>query len=200
MRTRIDWAAVQVYHDAGHTRGQCRSHFGFSLNSWTRAVRRGNLRPNRAFIRRYDWDEVQRYHDAGHERAACKARFGLCDHSWYAAINRGALIPRPKRYAKPSRPLEAILKNKNRYHVKQHLIKAGILVNRCEQCGISEWRGLPLTIQIDHRNGRKNDHRIENLRMLCPNCHSQTETYGARNRGRNSTPVSFLITEYSRVV
>ena len=48
--------------------------------------------------------------------------------------------------------------------------------------GSRSWLGKPLSIQIDHRNGIRSDHRLENLRMLCPNCHSQTETYGAKNR------------------
>ena len=56
----------------------------------------------------------------------------------------------------------------------------------CELCGLSDtWRGQPLRLEIDHSNGRHNDNRPENLRYLCPNCHSQTETYCARNIGRS---------------
>ncbi|MBV9700071.1 MAG: HNH endonuclease, partial [Candidatus Eremiobacteraeota bacterium] len=65
-------------------------------------------------------------------------------------------------------------------------LAAGVLTNVCQDCGLTEWRGRPLIIQIDHRNGVHNDHRLENLRMLCPNCHSQTDTYAARNRRRFS--------------
>lgn len=53
---------------------------------------------------------------------------------------------------------------------------------RCTLCGVDEeWNGRPLTLQLDHINGVHNDHRIENLRLLCPNCHSQTNTFCSRN-------------------
>lgn len=48
---------------------------------------------------------------------------------------------------------------------------------RCKICGITDWLGTPLVLHLDHVNGINNDNRRENLRLLCPNCHSQTETY-----------------------
>jgi hypothetical protein len=73
-----------------------------------------------------------------------------------------------------------------RDHLKARLIKAGLKENRCEQCGISSWRGKPLSVQLHHKNGDGTDNRIENLEFLCPNCHSQTDTYGGRNGHRRS--------------
>jgi hypothetical protein len=64
------------------------------------------------------------------------------------------------------------------------LIAAGRLENRCEECGISEWRGRPLSLDLHHRNGVKDDNRLENLTLLCPNCHRQTDTFAGRNRRR----------------
>ena len=75
---------------------------------------------------------------------------------------------------------------KSRTNLKNRLLEAGILQNRCEECGLTEWRGKRLSIQIDHVNGVRDDNRLENLRMLCPNCHSQTETFASRNRGKYS--------------
>lgn len=50
-------------------------------------------------------------------------------------------------------------------------------------CGIgNEWNGKPLTLQLDHINGDHSDNRLENLRILCPNCHSQTSTWGMKSR------------------
>ena len=52
----------------------------------------------------------------------------------------------------------------------------------CAGCGIAEWCGKPLALHLDHVNGVHNDNRHENLRFLCPNCHSQTDTYCNRVR------------------
>lgn len=68
--------------------------------------------------------------------------------------------------------------------LKNRLIKEGRLEYKCALCGISEWMGLPLSLHLDHENGKNNDHRIENLRFLCPNCHSQTDTYAGKNKGK----------------
>lgn len=68
--------------------------------------------------------------------------------------------------------------------LKIRLVNEGKLEYKCKICGINEWLGQKLSLQLDHINGINNDHRIENLRFLCPNCHSQTETYAGKNKGR----------------
>jgi len=83
-------------------------------------------------------------------------------------------------------PLEDILVEnstyQNRTRLKERLIKGGILENRCYKkgCGISEWNGEVISLQLEHNNGINNDNRIENLELLCPNCHSQTKTYAGK--------------------
>lgn len=69
----------------------------------------------------------------------------------------------------------------NLYSLKKRLIKENVLEYKCELCGINEWLGEKLTLHLDHKNGTNIDNRKENLRFLCPNCHSQTDTYAGRN-------------------
>ena len=66
--------------------------------------------------------------------------------------------------------------------LKERLVREGRLEYKCQNCGIKEWQSKPLSLHLDHINGKNNDHRIENLRFLCPNCHSQTDTYAGRNK------------------
>jgi hypothetical protein len=73
------------------------------------------------------------------------------------------------------------------YKLKQKLLSKNILENKCSICDNSgEWCGKELSLQLDHINGINNDNRLENIRLLCPNCHSQTETFsGKRNKVNN---------------
>jgi 5-methylcytosine-specific restriction endonuclease McrA len=53
----------------------------------------------------------------------------------------------------------------------------------CCGCGLTEWRGLPITLEVEHLDGNHSNHKESNLLLLCPNCHSQTETYRGKNKG-----------------
>lgn len=66
--------------------------------------------------------------------------------------------------------------------LKSRLLTEGILEYRCYTCGINKWLDQDITLQIDHINGDHLDHRIDNLRLLCPNCHSQTPTHKSKNK------------------
>lgn len=67
--------------------------------------------------------------------------------------------------------------------LKLDLIKNNLLENKCQECGLPPlWNNRKLVLQLDHINGVRTDNRLENLRLLCPNCHTQTITYGGKNR------------------
>jgi Zn finger protein HypA/HybF involved in hydrogenase expression len=73
----------------------------------------------------------------------------------------------------------------SRYNLKQRLIDEKLKEYKCECCGIgNEWNGKELKLQLDHINGINNDNRIENLRFICPNCHSQSDTFSGKNSSR----------------
>ncbi len=94
--------------------------------------------------------------------------------------NKGRSLPRPVK------PLKEILVKNSRYDgraLKSRLIKESLLKEQCNKCGLGpHWQGEKLTLQLEHINGDHLDNRIENLEMLCPNCHTQTKTWGYKKR------------------
>lgn len=92
-----------------------------------------------------------------------------------------------KNFSHPKFDLECILVEDTKYtnmsRLKKRLIAANLIEYKCSKCGNSgEWMGEELILQLDHINGNNRDNRIENLRFLCPNCHSQTETFCGKNK------------------
>ena len=86
-------------------------------------------------------------------------------------------------------PLHEILEGKHpQYqtnHLRKRLLNEGLMENKCSECGITEWNNKPIVNELDHIDGVSDNHLTENLRLLCPNCHSQTPTYCGRNIGKN---------------
>jgi hypothetical protein len=91
---------------------------------------------------------------------------------------------RPKSNSTRSIPIVEILNGKHPnykgYELKKRLFKEEIKKEQCEKCGITEWLGEPIVLELDHINGDSSDHNLNNLRIYCPNCHSQTPTWKNR--------------------
>lgn len=87
----------------------------------------------------------------------------------------------------PKIPIEDIIFNNRHphyqsYKLKKRLIEEGVKKYRCERCGINAWRGKQLALELHHVDGNRTNHNLDNLQLLCPNCHSQTGTFRARNK------------------
>jgi DNA-binding CsgD family transcriptional regulator len=130
--------------------------------------------------RRYDWEEVQRYYDTGRSIRECAQHFGFSRQTWHAATKRGAVMARPQRM--PLEVLCAAATPRGRRNLKRRLIAAAVKEERCEVCGLTEWRGAPVSLALHHVNGDRHDNRLANLKLLCPNCHAQTESWSRRNQ------------------
>jgi len=96
------------------------------------------------------------------------------------------------KFAFPKELKDYLVKGKKRHnssHLKKRLYEENLLEEKCVGCGIGNiYNNNPITLQMDHINGINTDNRIENLRILCPNCHSQTATFGGRNTSYKVQP------------
>lgn len=64
--------------------------------------------------------------------------------------------------------------------LSKRLVKEGYKKYQCEHCGIQHWNGKPISLELDHIDGNNGNHSLDNLQLLCPNCHSQTDTYRSK--------------------
>jgi 5-methylcytosine-specific restriction endonuclease McrA len=100
----------------------------------------------------------------------------------YKPNQAGKNIPKP---SKKKIPLLEILNGLHPQYqsnmLRIRLIAEGIKEHKCECCGNHEWLGSAISLEVDHINGNSKDHILENLRILCPNCHAQTDTYRGKN-------------------
>jgi transposase-like protein len=148
-------------------------------------ARRLNRPADPRFARRYDWSSIQAYYDEGYSIRECARRFGFCVETWHRAVRAGLLASRPA-----AAPIGTYLvkgRRVNRHHLKLRLLDSGLKTHRCEVCGIDEWQGKPISMSLHHLNGDGDDNRLENLQLLCANCHSQTSNFGSRNPKRTRT-------------
>jgi hypothetical protein len=86
----------------------------------------------------------------------------------------------------PAKPLDEVLvegRFTQSSDLRSRIVSAGLKKPQCEECRRRTWNGKAIPLELDHVNGRRDDNRFHNLRLLCPNCHAQTPTYRGRNIG-----------------
>ncbi len=150
-----NWAEVQAFYDVGHSIVETRIHFGMESNTLTAAKRRGDFKPAKQM--RYTTTNIRE------------------------SIKRGRRAPLDKVFVADS--------SFNTGNVKKIILRENLILYccvgmNCPLKGIEnpKWAGREIVLHLDHRNGIRADHRLDNLRFLCPNCHSQTATYCGRNK------------------
>lgn len=143
--------------------------------SYAQVLRRLGLKPGGTVYRRLQ----ERITELGLDTSAMKGQ----------AWARGLKAPSPPSY---TYQLDEILVKDSRYlnnvTLKKRLLRADLLVEVCYVCGLREWRGQTAPLRLDHINGDRRDNRLENLRMICPNCDAFQDTHCARNIGRYDDP------------
>jgi len=95
-----------------------------------------------------------------------------------------------KYYGKRYSSIEDVLvqnKDTSSVSLKKRLLKENYFEHKCYKCNLTEWNGKPIPIELEHISGDKLDNRLENLTILCPNCHAQTDTYRGKNAKKRYT-------------
>ena len=93
-----------------------------------------------------------------------------------------------KGSSQPQKEIEIYLSNQ--YPIKSHklrlrLIREKILTKECSSCHLNTWLNQPIPLELDHIDGNHSNNTLNNLRLICPNCHAQTPTYRGKNIGRS---------------
>jgi DNA-binding CsgD family transcriptional regulator len=177
----------------GVSRADIATRLGVTRSTVTYHARRLGEPIDETCARRYDWAKIQAYYDHGHSVRACSRVFGFSLQSWHAARLRGQLVTRSA--AMPLSDLLVVDRHRSRQNVKRRLLAEGLKQAACEICGSDTWLGQPIPLDLHHANRVRNDNRLENLMLLCPNCHAAVEGEAS---ARSSSPVAIVAAERQR--
>ncbi|MCW2678824.1 MAG: hypothetical protein JWM62_225 [Frankiales bacterium] len=145
-------------------------------DSWAKAARRLGV-PGNAGERRIKGLALEAGLDTAH----------FLGQGWNRGVRLGG------REAEPLRTLLVRGRYVGTSRLRHRLLREQVLEACCAACGRDTWEGAPIPLELDHLNGDRTDNRLENLRLLCPNCHARTDTYRGRNIGasgaRETVPI-----------
>lgn len=136
----------------------------------------------------YDWNKIQKDIDLGLSVRECCQKYGFCKASYSKAVVSGKVIPK-QRFAQLELIDMLLFCNGRRTtayerkSIRKAMINHG-LPYQCNMCGASKWMEKILTLEVDHIDGNPKNNVVKNLRLLCPNCHSTTDTWRGRNINR----------------
>lgn len=155
----------------------------------------------------HDWQQIQLFYDEGHSINEIKSSFHIDSETLRGARERGELVFAERGCSDRKSLLRKTRVDRGKTScpnlvdmlivdsphatsvIRKAIKRQGLIPYHCfnEECCLHGdktpvWNGKTLVLHLDHKNGKRTDHRVENLRWLCPNCHSQTETYCGRNK------------------
>jgi hypothetical protein len=176
-KSKYDWAELQAYYDKGNSWRAVTAQFGVYNLSIQKAVKRGDLvsRDRADAVRLATGGSLPEqgkciYCEADFEYRPAQQTGKYCSNTCRAKYQR--------EIETPQRVLEGVASDRA---VRSYLIEKD---NRCSICEINEWHGQPLNLQMDHIDGNCDNNTLDNCRLLCPNCHSLTDTFGRKNHGK----------------
>jgi hypothetical protein len=147
------------------------------LNSWEKSGIKPNNIPKQEFI-----DICENSESMAHAASKLGLHFNTfkkyaVDYGCYKTNQAGKGIKKNIQTR-----IENLKDYATRASVRKRIIRDNLIAYECNECGLSEWKGKKLSLHLDHIDGNAWNHELSNLRFLCPNCHSLTETYTGKNK------------------
>lgn len=119
------------------------------------------------------------------------------DTSHWTSTNKGKILPR-RQAETILKPVDGAYKEKSTILLRA-MLESGIEY-RCRRCSVNSWNGEFIRLQIEHKDGDTMNNTIENLELLCPNCHSQSKTYAMPKSAKAKSTAQALVEKFGRVV
>lgn len=147
------------------------------LNSWEKSGIKPNNIPKQEFI-----DICESSESMAHAASKLGLHFNTfkkyaVDYGCYKTNQAGKGIKKNIQTR-----IENLKDYATRASVRKRIMRDNLIAYQCDECGLSKWKGKKLSLHLDHIDGNAWNHELSNLRFLCPNCHSLTETYTGKNK------------------